>query len=201
MPSFTDRLALMRHTLSDRFRVQDYADNWNRLDEFPGTFICTSATRPNDWGALQEGLSIYETDTTLTWHWDGAAFIRTFPQGVIGYDSATTPYVTSDPTYELPAALSVAVTVAEGNRRHLVIVEGPGVANPGGGSLLRLRKSGDAGDTLQEWSASGPLAMTSTDTPVAGSYTYALEVKADGGGTVTLSAAVDSPLAMTVMEM
>lgn len=200
---------MIKNTLSDLFRVADYETNWNILDDFPGVFICTSATRPTTWGALQEGLAIFETDTLLLWHWTGAAFSRVVPKGAVGYQSTTTPFETASLSYV--TAITASVTVAAGGRRHLVIAEGPGVYNTNGLTLLSLWRGATM---LQEWKEQGatgsgatvqprPLSMTTTDTPNAGAESYTLQVKADSsiGGTSTLQAGANKPLALTVVEI
>lgn len=199
----------MRHTLSDRFRIQDYTDNWNLLDSFPGVFVCTSGTRPGDWGAPQTGLIIFETDTTLLWYWTGSAFVRVSPKGLIGHEEITTNFETIETTYQ--TVLTVNVTVAAGDRRHLIVVEGPGVQNTNGLTLLALWRGATL---LQEWKEQGsggsgattqarPLAMSTTDAPSAGAEVYTLQVKADAviGGTVTLQAGANKSLALSVIEV
>ena len=68
MPTPSPRLGLAVPTTSDPFSTEDLADNWDLLDAFPGTYICTSATHPV-WGAAQQGMRILETDTGLEWRW------------------------------------------------------------------------------------------------------------------------------------
>jgi hypothetical protein len=75
MTSQTPRLNLTKATVLDPFVTQDIKNNWNKIDSYPGEFICTSTTRPN-WTAQNIGQSISETDTGLSWKWDGAQFIR-----------------------------------------------------------------------------------------------------------------------------
>lgn len=209
MPSFTDRLNLMRHTLADRFRVQDYANNWARLDQHPGVFICTSGTRPT-WGARQEGMCIFETDTQLIWHWSGSEWERLVPKGLLGRNSVTTDDDNATTSYT--TAVSVTVTVPEGGRTIKVSVEGPGVWSTEG--LTELAIFRDA-TQLQSWLEQGgqgadpidrprPLSMTTFDESVtAGSRTYSLQFRATSefGGTSTLEAGANTPLAIAVEEV
>lgn len=68
--------------MTDPFSTLDLANNWNKIDKSPGPFICTSATRPA-WGSQNAGRQIAETDTGLTWKWNGTAFVRAAAQGLL----------------------------------------------------------------------------------------------------------------------
>lgn len=53
-------LGLKRNDGSDAFKRQDFIDNWDILDRYPGITTCTSSTRPSSpW----PGRLIFETDT------------------------------------------------------------------------------------------------------------------------------------------
>lgn len=78
MSSLTTRLALKRPDGTDPFLRTDFVNNWNKLDQYPGIFICTSGTRPT-WGDGQIGMAIYETDTKREYKWDGAAWFLLNP--------------------------------------------------------------------------------------------------------------------------
>lgn len=209
MPSQTSRLQLLRHAIADRFRVSDYTFNWNKIDQFPGVFICTSATRPNSWSNAQEGMSIFETDTGLVWHWNGSSFVRNYPKGHRGYDSTTSEVVNATNTYE--TAVSTMVTVLAGGRRHRVTVGGPGVKNTNG--LTRVGIFRDA-TLLNEWHHQGgtgggaterprPLSFTAYDVPSAGLVTYSLQFSTVSGleGTSTLEAGANTPIFISVEEV
>lgn len=73
MSGTTPRLGLKTWDQSDPFLRQDFNDNNGRLDAYPGTYICTSASRPA-WGGAQTGLRIYETDTRRYLVWTGTAW-------------------------------------------------------------------------------------------------------------------------------
>jgi Chaperone of endosialidase len=75
MSTFTARLRIKRPDGTDPFLRQDFVDNYNLLDRYPGAFICTNATRPSDWGVGQSGLDIKETDTGYTYRWSGTDWI------------------------------------------------------------------------------------------------------------------------------
>lgn len=199
----------MRHTLADVFRVQDYATNWARLDQFPGVFICTSATRPT-WGERQAGMAIYETDTKLIWHWSGSQWERLIPKGLLGRNSVTADDDNATTTYA--TAVSVAVTIPAGGRIIKVTVEGPGVWSTEGLTELAIFRDATQLQAWQEQGATGanpedrprPLSMVTFDESVtAGAATYSLQFRATSefGGTSTLEAAANAPLAIAVEEV
>src|SRR3954452_20373739 len=82
MPTPTTRMGLLKPTTADPFSTADLAANWQKIDDSPGTYVCTSTTRP-PWGAAQRGRKIHETDTLLNWTWDGANFQRDAPRGLL----------------------------------------------------------------------------------------------------------------------
>lgn len=209
MPSFTDRLSLIRHTLADVFRVEDYAENWERLDEFPGVFVCTSGARPIDWGERQEGQVIFETDTNLFWTWNGDSWVRHLSRGNIGYQTVTSQVQTASTS--LQTAVSAAVTVASGNRRHRISVGASEVHNTN--DLTRISILRD-GTTLAEWEHQGGTGGTPAeqprhlskavyDLPTAGARTYTLEFSAvsGNGGTSTIEADANNPIFLAVDEV
>ena len=73
MSSTTPRLGLINPDGTDLFQRSDFVSNHNKLDQYPGTFVCTSQTRPV-WGANQAGQSIFETDTRRQLWWDGSVW-------------------------------------------------------------------------------------------------------------------------------
>ena len=209
MPSNTDRLSLLRHTLADVFKVDDYGYNWGRLDEHPGIFICESSTRPTGWAERQTGMAIFETDTNLTWHWDGSAWERNLARGLIGFDSTTSEVSTALTTFQ--TAIPVIVDVASGGRYHQITVSAPGVK-----STEDLTEVGIFRDAtqLQAWFSQGGtgvgvteaprgLSHVFTDLPTPGSITYSLRYRAVSGvgGTSTIEAGANSPITIAVVEV
>lgn len=74
MPNYTDRLGLVKPLsgeIQDDGRAQ-YNANFDQLDRMPGTFICTSSTRP---GSPFLGQHIYETDSNKTLAWNGTEWL------------------------------------------------------------------------------------------------------------------------------
>lgn len=209
MPSFTDRLQLVKHTLADVFRVADYEDNWNRLDQFPGIFVCTSSTRPSSWGERQEGQFIFETDTNLLWTWNGDSWVRNLPKGFVGYDTVTSQVQTASTS--LQTAVSLNVSVASGNRRHRITIGASEVHNTEDLTRIAIRRDGT---TLAEWNVQGGSGATPAeqprgvskvvyDLPTAGSRTYTFEYSAvsGNGGTSTIEADANNPIFIGVEEV
>lgn len=208
MTTLSDRLGLKRHTTADAFHVADYADNWAVLDDFPGIYICTSGTRPT-WAAAQEGMSIYETDKKLVWHWDGAAWERLLPQGLLAHAQITADINTAATSYQV--AVTANAVVAAGGRRVQITAAIPSVASTASFTWLAIYR---AATKLTEWANKGgagatvddreePEFVTIFDQPAAASYAYTIQYRADAtyAGTSTLAATANSPISLTVVEV
>lgn len=208
MTTLSTRLGLKRHTTADAFSIADYADNWNKLDQYPGEFICTSTTRPT-WASAQAGQRIYETNTKLVWRWDGAAWERLEPKGLLGHTAVTAPVNTALTAYQVAA--TVNVVVPPGNRRLAITVNVPSVASTSSFTWLAIFR---AATKLQEWGNKGgagatvadreePEFVTVYDQPADAAYAYTLQYRADTTylGTSTLGATANSPITITVVEV
>ena len=91
MASQSPHLGLIIPTTSDAFSTTDVANNWSLIDKYPGTYLCTSTSRPNSgvggaptWTAANNGQRILETDTGLEWKWNGSQFTRVAAIGRLG---------------------------------------------------------------------------------------------------------------------
>lgn len=73
MATFSSVLGLKLNDPSDPFQLSDFVSNFGILDASPGTFICTSTSRPN-WGAAQKGRMIFMTDLKQLSYWTGSAW-------------------------------------------------------------------------------------------------------------------------------
>jgi hypothetical protein len=207
MTSLTDRLRLIRWTGSDRWRNSDLQDNWAAIDAAPGTLICTSTTRPSDWGSNQTGRRIIETDTRLEYEWDGTGWQRLTGKGLVTRVQRTTAFSTTSLSYvSVLATASTSVT----SRRHLVVVEAPRIYSTAGLTSLAIFRDGTK---LQEWLHQGstgapaanqprPLFAVTTDQPAEGSSIYSLQMSAvtGYGGTCWMECGVNSPCAITLVE-
>ena len=68
MATNTTKLGLIKPDLTDIVDVGNLNDNADSIDAAVGFTICTSATRPaTPWA----GQTIFETDTTSSFVWDG----------------------------------------------------------------------------------------------------------------------------------
>ena len=71
MATTTTKLSLIKPDLTDIVDVANLNDNADSIDAAVGFTICTSATRPaTPWA----GQTIFETDTTSSFVWDGSAW-------------------------------------------------------------------------------------------------------------------------------
>jgi hypothetical protein len=71
--TYSTVLGLKLNELSDPFELSDFVQNWDILDASPGTFICTSVSRPS-WGTAQAGRMIFMTDLKQSSYWTGTAW-------------------------------------------------------------------------------------------------------------------------------
>jgi len=208
LTTLTQRLGLKRHTTGDKFKTQDYSDDQAILDGSPGRLICTSATQPV-WNSAHTGRMIFETDTTLSWWWDGALFQRLSPVGDLGSAQVTSNVATSSTA--LVVAVTTNVVLPRGNRPVMVCLSGPGVYSTVGLTRLALFRGATQ---IQSWLSHGQLtglatdqprvvALSIRDTPATGAQAYTLQFSAEVGygGMSTLTAAATTPLRLSVVEI
>lgn len=86
MSGTTPRMGLKTYDSTDPFLRQDFNDTYAKLDNYPGVFLCTSASRPA-WSTAQSGMRIYESDTRRELVWSGTAWreVLTAPPAWTGY--------------------------------------------------------------------------------------------------------------------
>lgn len=162
MATQTKNLKLVKPTTSDPFSTTDIANNWQKLDDAPGTFVCTSTSRPT-LAANQAGRKIYETDTKLDWTWTGTAWERDAPRGLLrtsGGDWAhgvrTSDFQTTSTTPVL--VLSVQnVVVPPGNRTLAIQVTCSRAYSVGGYFYGRVYRSNtsNSGPLVMQWAIAG----------------------------------------------
>lgn len=73
MATFSTMLGLKLNAQSDPFQLSDFVSNWGIIDASPGTYICTSTSRPA-WNASQAGRLIFMTDLKQMSYWTGTAW-------------------------------------------------------------------------------------------------------------------------------
>ena len=212
MTTPTRRLGLLTHTIANAFRIADWNANWAILDGSPGVLPCTYDTRPTNWNANHAGRMILETEDarTLLWRWDGSAFVRVGPAGLLGHDSIDS--ATGTTSTSLVEVLSADVTIPRGGRAVLVTVSGPGVYSSVNLTRLAIRRGAT---TLHSWLQHGrlsedadgqptPINATFLDlSPTQGPAPYSFHYSAEVGfaGTSSLQATVGEPLRLSVVEV
>lgn len=221
MSVLSTRLALKRPVGADPFLVQDYYDNLTLLDGYPGIYICTSGSRPAGWGAAHSGMHIWETDTELLWRWNGTAWRRSRPLGLLADPSEiTTDFSTAatTATTAITAAVTVPATHA-GSTTKRIRISGSwygldnGTSTTLGACEVSIWRGSTALKTLL-WrgrpnTATSPLdwgmggTIETYDNPTAGAQTYTLRVNSLSavGGTTTLRAAATAKAQLAVEEV
>lgn len=205
MTTTSDRLGIEKPTETDDFDVDELAENWQKVDDHPGVFICTSGSRPA-WGAPHEGMLIYEQDRDLYWSWTGSVFERAWPKGHLGGTRRTADLSTTSTT---PAVLvSRVATVPTGGRRIQITVSWGEIENDMGQSRLSISRDGvdivswhqqDAVGADGEGSGG---SFTFFEAPGEGVYTYAFQFAATAlGGTTWARASATSPISIDVLEV
>lgn len=228
MPTPTTRLGLLKPSTSDAFSTADLAANWQKLDDNPGIYVCTSATRPS-WGTAQKGREIIETDTLLKWIWTGSSaaggFVRAAPTGLLKNTGGawaraqrTTAYSNSEASYKVMVGLS-NVVIPNGRRTLMVIGTWPIVTNPNGqsaiglfqsvtdggatatGALATWKVSGDSSSAVQGATGSGGSYVTYIPGGLAaGVYNFSFQLYSYAG-TSTAQANATTPLEISVIEI
>jgi hypothetical protein len=172
MPTPSQHLSLLKPSTSDTFVTQDIANNWGKLDAAPGSFICTSSTRPT-WSTNQTGMKIFETDTGLEWWWNGTGWRRMGPSGMLKTSAGqpaiallTSNVSNSDAAhFSLVVAVS-SVVVPDGNRPLRIVASWKNAAAGHGLSLGAIFRSAvaDTGQVLGTWQMAGD-----STNPISGS--------------------------------
>jgi len=204
MPEQSPRLDIAKPLPPDEFSTAVIADNWQKVDNHPGIFICTSATRPS-WGAPHAGMMIYETDRDLYWSWSGSEWRRTWSKDLLGESSSGNPAGFSVTGATLQTILNTEVDIPPSHRTIEINVSGyriEGNAMPGF-QIQRIQGGGDPVVVKNWW---GPRVNTSPGSqagtsrvihdlvgggPSSGSCTYRFlmqRVTFYGGTVVTLHA-------------
>lgn len=231
MPTPTARLGLLKPSTADQFVTADIAANWQKIDDNPGVYLCTSSTRPA-WGAAHKGREIMETDTLLKWIWTGSTaaggFERAAPTGLLKTTSGawavaqrtTAATVTKYAGVGYTNILSLAnVVVPPGKRTLMITATWPLISNPLGRSALavfrtltnngtpRLSSWWIAGDNSAAVSGAtgsgGSFVLYEKDGLDPGVYNYSIQFATGYNGTSTSTMNCDTvtPLELAVIEI
>jgi hypothetical protein len=117
--TFSNYLGLKLNQSTDPFLLSDFIANWDILDASPGTYICTSTTRPS-WSAGQAGRLIFMTDLKQTSYWNGTSWqdlrdsVPVFSQGAFfntSMSAGSSPQFTVC-TFTTPRPCSMAIILS-----------------------------------------------------------------------------------------
>lgn len=200
MATYSTYLGLKLNAASDPFLLSDFIANWTILDGAPGTYICTSSSRPT-WTAAQAGRLIFMTDYEALSFWTGTQWldcrdaVPVFASGVyvnaaIAHNT-TGSYTVINLTTPRTCSLAIMMTgtylcAANANQDvwQRVLVDGVGsTANQLGGYREQLRFTAAAG-------VAGNAGMCATSFQVASGVTagaHTIGVAADVANTSNAS--------------
>lgn len=224
MASLSQNLGLIVPTPTDPFSTADIAQNWEKIDDAPGTYICTSTTRPT-FTASQPGRRIYEKDTDLEWTWSGTEWQRVAPMGLLkrtngewATGTVSTDVVSSASTYVIVCSVT-NVVVPAGRRTLQVQVVWSRAYNTLGyfyGAIFRSAVN-NSGTRIGGWAITGANRSGQHPDEGGGGSTFALE--RDGlppgvydwsfqiatqsliGGTSTVQGNPTSPNSISILEL
>lgn len=202
MPTPTARLGLLKPSTSDQFVTADIASNYQKIDDTPGYYICTSTTRPTTWGTAHAGMLIVETNTGLVWRWTGTAFVRNNATGILrttggalAVASRTTDFSTASTTFVV--ALSVTnVVVPDGTRPLIVLVQGKKGENSNGALVTQISRGtvANTGPFLAESGLVGDATSPTAGAQGAGFTLFGLEASGLSAGTYSWSFQIRSSI-------
>lgn len=220
MTTPSPRMGLALPSQADRFNTADIRSNWEKLDEAPGSFICTSTTRPS-WTVAQTGRKIFETNTGLEWVWTGTTWLRlTGGSGILRLSNGspaiaerTTTFTTTSDTSVIVVGLP-SVVVPAGNRPLLIMALWINADNTSGPYPVAIFRSNanNTGPILGLTAVAhhthlagggGALSTFEREGLDAGTYDFSLQISRYStiGGTSYMYAATNQPIQLTVIEL
>jgi hypothetical protein len=197
LPTPSARLGLLKPSEADPFVTDDIAANWQKLDDYPGVYVCTSSSRPA-WTTPQAGMLISETDTGLLWRWSGSAWVRTAPSGRLRTNSGalataarTTLFSTSSSAVYVVALTLANVVVPDGGRPIRIEATWTSAVNANGfffGAIVRSAAVGgpNVANPRRIIDGDGGTHVAEDVGLVPGIFTYSYQVRAANGGTAQL---------------
>jgi hypothetical protein len=212
VPTTTPRLGLQKPVTADDFDTAEIAANWQKVEDFPGrNIVAAFANLPVGWGAAHEGMSVITKDDDNDWYWDGAAFVRNVPRGLLAAPTLrTSDFSTNQATFQ--TVVSRAVTYPRGGRSLQIITSWPKAEGDDGRvqmgifrdavSIKDWQVNGDVGATNYEFGEGGCMVLIDTP-PSNGAYTYTLQIRVPAGltGSVFLRATATNPIEIAVVEV
>lgn len=220
MSDISAKLDLMLPTQVDPFETSDVRANFEKIDAAPGSYICTSTTRPT-WNTAKAGRKIYETDTGLEWVWDGTQFKRLAATGLLKCSDgswAIAERATNASTASVSFVVAVAVSnvvIPDGLRPIRVDISWPSLGNPARRSAIAIYRSATNGSGpyqggffVSEDAAGGGGGSYFTierNGLAAGVYSFSFQFRCTGtpGGTnvATIGGSSQDPISIFVSEM
>lgn len=218
MTTPSPKLQLAVPSQVDPFSTDDLAANWGKIDAAPGSFICTSTTRPV-WTSAQAGRKILETNTGLEWWWDGDEWKRLAAIGLLkkvdgtfAIGERTTDFSTGSATYVKVTSVT-SVVVPDGHRPIRVEVSWLNAGNASGGfngAIFRsnTNNSGPNMGIKPFGVPAGGDAKIGGDDMWAiernglnpGNYDFSFQINAPAGNS-TIYASATTPCSITVIEL
>lgn len=221
MSTPSPKMGLTLPTTTDRFSTSELRSNWEKIDASPGTFICTSSTRPA-WGSSQAGRQIYETNTNLTWTWTGTAWTRTLGgtgllklgTGTNAVAERTTDFETFSESFVRILTLT-GVVVPDGRRPLMLAASWDAMENTGSTSYVAIFRSASNNSgpilartqVISSTAGAGPggqILAFERDGLAAGSYDFSLQVRvvsASANTKTRVQGSALAPIQLTVVEL
>ena len=222
MASVSARMSLVKPSKTDQFSTADIAANWQKIDDSPGTYVCTSTSRPL-WNTNQRGRMIWETDTKLLWAWSGSAWDRVYPTGMLRNSSNSPAYKVFSSTFSTQSGSFVSVfsisnvVVPAGGRPIEVTVNYPRIQNEAGmceGALIRSTANNGT-PLIERWQITGDStspasgaqgeggSRTSIETGLAaGTYSWSFQIRSwSNGKTTSMDATSGRSAALWIKEL
>jgi len=171
---------------------------------YTGPFVCTSATRPaNPW----QGMEIYETDTGLTWLYNGSVWINFSPPF---WDENVNTTNSSNYTTTEIVTDTLTTTIVTGKRYRLVHDAPYQSTVAGDNSLVRIREDNLTGTQLQIYRFN--IALAATDcaghcealftAAATGAKTFVItNVRSGGTGTLSRRGSATTPSNFTIQNV
>lgn len=223
MPTPSSRLGLLVPARADQFVTADLETNLDKLDDYPGIYVCTSTSRPA-WGAAQVGMLISETDTGLTWRWMGTAtgWVRTGPKGLMSRNTSGTNLSTTSTSFVNLLATSLVTWPAGARTAQITVTFNYGFNNTTGlltigvargivnnsGLIQAWQWAGDNDGSSGTGTKGAGTSLTCYDANLGpGTYQWSLQLRACGaygqnaGGSAVLAATGAGSITITVTEI
>lgn len=177
----------------------------------PGMLAATSAARPGLAPASGVRVQLYETDTDLTWVWNGSDWVRAFGKGLLDVGRRVTTYSNATTSATVVVATGT-IHIPDGLRPVQVTVSWPNIRNDNAVSVMGITRSlpDDTGiNTIARWNndslagLGGSYVAYEEDGVAEGDYVYHLVARPDTtlGGTTTIDADSDDQVVIAVTEL